>query len=206
MILFFYKREMSIKKQLADASVYCLIAGVLAHIIAAFIMLQNSAIRQSFLRHPDIETEHDDLLLKYFDHDKPWYRYVDYEKELDYGLAEKIRIELAKSINGIESMVFVILLLLMFVVLVIVLGVFCCQRSTPLVWDVLKNRKFDKIKKDYRNVPVQSEAADENIGDNQIAGIEQAEDPNKEMHTLDGRIDLIAEKERATAKGDQVML
>ena len=25
------------------------------------------------------------------------------------------------------------------------------------------------------------------------------------MHTIDGRIDLIAEKERATAKGDQVM-
>lgn len=144
--------------------------------------------------------------MKYFDHDKPWYRYVDYEKELDYGLIEKIRIELAKSINGIESMVFVILLLLTFVMLVIVLGVTCCQRSTPLVWDVQKNRKFDKIKKDYRNVPVQSEAADENVGDNQIAGIEQAAEPNKEMHTIDGRIDLTAEKERATAKGDQVML
>lgn len=25
------------------------------------------------------------------------------------------------------------------------------------------------------------------------------------MHTLDGRIDLVAEKERATAKGDEVM-
>lgn len=28
---------------------------------------------------------------------------------------------------------------------------------------------------------------------------------NQEMHTIDGRIDLIAEKERATAKGDEVM-
>jgi hypothetical protein len=27
----------------------------------------------------------------------------------------------------------------------------------------------------------------------------------EEMHTIDGRIDLIAEKERATAKGDEVM-
>jgi hypothetical protein len=86
MILFFYKREMTLKKELADMSVLCLIAGVLAHIFVAIIMLQNSAIRQSFLRHPDIESEHDDLLLRYFDHDKPWYRYVDYEKEMDYGI------------------------------------------------------------------------------------------------------------------------
>lgn len=39
MILHFYKREMTLKKELADMSVICLIASVLAHIIVAFIML-----------------------------------------------------------------------------------------------------------------------------------------------------------------------
>jgi hypothetical protein len=62
------------------------------------------------------------------------------------------------------------------------------------------------MKKDYKNLPLQSEAADENAGDNQIAAADDDVDKEiKEMHTLDGKIDLIAEKERATAKGDNVM-
>jgi len=154
MILHFYKREMTLKKELADMSVLCLIASALAHIIVAFIMLQNSAIRQSFGRHADITSEHDDLLLKYFDHDKPWFRYVDYEKEMDLGLVQKIRIELAKSINGIESMAFVVLLLLTLIALILVLVAFSCSRSTPRVWAIQKNQKFDQVKKDYKNLPV----------------------------------------------------
>lgn len=51
MILFFYKRELTLKKELADASVLCLTAAVLAHVLIAFICLQNIGIRQSFQRH-----------------------------------------------------------------------------------------------------------------------------------------------------------
>lgn len=39
MILFFYKRELTLKKELADMSVHCLTAAVVAHILVAFVCL-----------------------------------------------------------------------------------------------------------------------------------------------------------------------
>lgn len=80
-ILFFYKRELSLKNELADASVLCLVGALAAHIFMAYLFLLNAPIRQSFLRHEGIASEHDDFLLRYFDHDKPWYRYIDYEQD-----------------------------------------------------------------------------------------------------------------------------
>jgi hypothetical protein len=45
LILFFYKRELALKNELADASVFCLLGALLGHIIMAYLFLLNAPIR-----------------------------------------------------------------------------------------------------------------------------------------------------------------
>lgn len=118
------------------------------------------------MRHEDIASEHDDLLLRYFDHDKPWYRYVDYEE--DYGLPASIRIELSKTLNSLDSVIFFGLLLLVFVFLLLLSGIYCCTKGSSPTWTIDKLNSFDLIKKDYNNLPSQSEPTenDANMGPN----------------------------------------
>lgn len=157
MILFFYKRELSLKNELADASVFCLIGALLGHLVMAYLFLLNAPIRQSFLRQEDIASEHDDLLLKYFDHDKPWYRYIDYKEEYELSADASIRIEISKTLNSLDSMIFFGLLLLIVIGLLLLLGIYCCTRATLPTWRIEKLRSFDIVKKDYNNLPSQSE-------------------------------------------------
>lgn len=209
LILFFYKRELALKNELAEVSVFCLIGALVGHVVMAYLFLLNAPIRQSFLRPEDITSEHDNFLLKYFDHDKPWYRYIDYKEEGDLSLREDIRIDLAQSLNSLDSLGFFCLLLLVLVLLLLLLGIYCVTRAAVPTWSIDKLKSFDVVRKAYKNLPCQSEPTenDGNHGprDQQIIQEQPPRGMEQEMHTIDGRIDLIAEKERATAKGDEVM-
>lgn len=47
---------------------------------------------------------------------------------MNYGIVDKIRVELSKSLNSLESKIFVGLLLLLLLILILALVTFCCSR------------------------------------------------------------------------------
>ena len=143
MILYFYKRELSLKNELAEMSVHCLMWAILAHIVIAYLCLLNSSIRQTFARHEDISHEEDNLLTRHFEYDKPWFRYVDYRKENDLSLDDDIRIELSNSLNSLDSIVYFLVLVLEIVIVLILMGIYCCTQSTVPKWSIEKRKRFD---------------------------------------------------------------